>query len=133
MRLIALDENRLERLLLILDPAIAELRRKGAIELATELLSLKKYIRATIQMAPTIASAAAEMGRIGGRSRSHRKLNAAKKNSAKAGRPGRYYARLIIEPIRDHFPGQAIHYVFGDRRSRDEWLHGPGSREPLYS
>jgi hypothetical protein len=131
MKLIALDETKLESLLTVLEPVILHLQRKGNSDEADKVIVLKNYIRTRIETAPEVPTASS-MGKKGGRSRSHKKLDAAKKNAEKAGPPGKYYARLVVDiGITDSVSEFGIHYSFPDKKIRDGWLAGPGTREQL--
>jgi hypothetical protein len=131
MKLIALEEAKLESLLTVLEPVIRQLQNGGKSDEANKVIVLKNYIRTRLETAPEVPTASS-MGKRGGRSRSHKKLDAAKENSKKAGPPGKYYARLVVDiGITDGVSEFGIHYSFPDKRIRDGWLTGPGNREQL--
>ena len=137
MKLIAIEEARLLSVLDILEPMILKQRQAGDLDSAHKLVVLKDYLRTRLETAPEVATASS-MGKKGGLSRSHRKLQAARENARKAGPPGNYYACLVISPATTARPRQAIYYWFADKESRDEWvgrgigrMNEPGNREPL--
>ena len=65
MKLIAVDEAKLESVLNVLEPMISQHRRSGDVELVQELLLLKNYLRARIETAPEVPTASS-MGKKGG-------------------------------------------------------------------
>ncbi|MBZ0189954.1 MAG: hypothetical protein K8F91_27165 [Candidatus Obscuribacterales bacterium] len=141
MKLIAIDETKLESVLEVLEPAILESRREGTTESLEKLLLLKNYLRTRLETAPEVPTASS-MGRKGGRSRSHKKLRTARKNAKKAGPPGTYYACLVVcpETAGSNDSRKVIYYQFHDKQSRDEWVNrGPkennesGSREAVFA
>jgi|AGTN01.3.fsa_nt_gi hypothetical protein len=144
MKLIAVDEMKLATVLEILEPMISQERVNGCRDKAEQLVDLKNYLRTRLEMAPEIHTASS-MGKKGGRSRSHRKLEKAKENAKKAGPPGDYYACLVVAPAipagenADAQPRKAIYYRFHDKQSRDEWVgrglgeNQAGCRESIFA
>ncbi|MDX2105908.1 MAG: hypothetical protein SFY67_05845 [Candidatus Melainabacteria bacterium] len=132
MKLVALDESKLECLIAVLGPVAEKLVTEGNTFEAAKVIDLRLYIRSRIESAPEVKTAS-EMGKKGGCSKSKKKLAAAKVNAKKGGGVGRYYARLVIETGTTDVPPQVIHYFFADKQKRDEWLKGPGVRYAVSS
>lgn len=127
MKLVALDESKLECLIAVLGPVAEQLVTEGNTLEAAKVIDLRLYIRSRIESAPEVKTAS-EMGKKGGCSKSKKKLDAARVNAKKGGGVGRYYARLVVERGTADIPPQAIDYFFADKDKREVWLKGPGIR-----
>jgi len=130
MKLITIDENKLERIVTALGPVVKQLSNQGCELQAAELGDIRRFLRSKIELGPEIKDAK-ERGRLGGCSRSPLKREKARVNGSKGGPPGTYYGRLFIAESTGIMPAQVIDYFFPNRKRRDEWLEGPGKREAL--
>lgn len=119
---IAVDKEKLSRFLVLMQSA------DRASDDDAQMIALADYFRQQLRRGGEVSTASA-MGRKGGLSRSEPKVNAAKRNAQRAGRPGQYFAALT-------FPGteKSISYVFSNKRLRDEWVaHNEQFRKALYT
>lgn len=132
MKLVAIDECKLESLIAVLGPVAEGLATEGNTLEAAKVVDLRQYLRSRIEAAPEV-STASDMGKKGGCSKSKKKLEAAKENAKLGGGVGRYYARLVVETGTSDVPPQVIHYFFADKRKREVWLKGPGIRYAVAS
>lgn len=130
MKLIAVDEQKLERIVTALGPVVSQLNKEGCELQADELSRLRRYLRSKIESGPEIPDPR-ERGRLGGCAKSILKRDKARLNGAKGGAPGKYYGRLIVAESTGMMPAQVIDYKFENRKRRDAWLAGPGQREVL--